>query len=137
MYQNVDQSILSRKGCKSCCTCLLETQCSLSGTSDSAIISQEDATKPSRFIDSENVLYKFESPELDESISSYHSEYHSDQSDNDNENSLVTVLFTRRNIDEDAKHFLNTTLHANAVVEELKEKLKRHSPAGCSCWPSD
>ena len=108
----------------------------MSEANDGIIIDQEDATVSSRFIDSDNALYRFtESPELDESLSSYHSEYHSDQDDNSNETSLVTVLFTRRNIDENAKHFLDTTLRGNAVVEDLNQRL-RYSASKCSCWPS-
>lgn len=117
--------------------CLLETQSTISEASDRAIVNQEDATVSSRFIDSDNALYRFaESPELDESLSSHHSEYHSDQDDNNNETTLVTVLFTRRNIDENAKHFLDTTLHGNVVVEDLNQRLRRYSPSKCSCWPS-
>lgn len=111
----------------------LETQSSLSlegSKSDSTIIIQEDATKPSHFINSDNILYKFKSHELDESLSSYHPEYHADQGDNGSQNDIITVLFTRRNIEQEAKNFLST-LDRNNVIEYLQERVRMNSSSCC------
>ena len=115
----------------------LDTRSSInveSSGSGNTIIIQEDAIKPSRFIDSEKVLYKFKMPELEESLSDCHPEYFSDQADNGSEVGITTVLFTRRNIEQEAKQFLNS-LGRNAVLDELQNRITNNSKPNC-CWPS-
>ena len=99
--------------------------------SDSRIIIQDDATKPSRFINSDNILYKFQSVdhELEESSNNFSGEYNLEQGDNSSQNDIITVLFTRRYIEQAAKNFV-ANLGANNVIEELNLKVSRNS----CCW---
>lgn len=107
---------------------------SRTSTCNQVTIIQEDDATASRFMNSDCILYKFQALELDESLSSYHPEYHSDQCDHGCQNDIATVLFTRRNIEQQAKNFLGT-LDENAVVmQELKRKLSSRNSSSNCCW---
>ncbi|XP_028391251.1 uncharacterized protein LOC114516081 isoform X2 [Dendronephthya gigantea] len=113
-----------------------ETRSSLSADglkSDNKIITREEGDTPQHFCDSENVLYKFKSSDFEESLCSLDPENYIDQGDNDDQKDIITVLFTRRNIERDAKTFLDTH-ETTCVVEELQDKIKRNT-TNC-CWPS-
>ena len=114
------------------CSCLLESSSGLVGLeNDSTIIVQEDATEPSRFINSDNVLYKFKLSELEES-NGYDPDYSLDQGDNGSQNDIMTVLFTRRNIEQEAKNFV-ANLGTNVVIQELELRISRNSALNCFC----
>jgi hypothetical protein len=101
--------------------------------SDSTVIAQDESpSKPFRFINSENVLYKFKLSELEES-SSYDPEYTLDQGDNGSHNDITTVLFTRRKIEQEAKNFV-ANLRENTVIQNLEQRISRNSTLNC-CWP--
>ena len=99
---------------------------------ESTVVIQEEGTKPTRFVNSRNVLYQFKTLDLEESVESYHPEYNEGQADDVSQNDILTVLFTRRNIEENAREFL-ANMEASAFLQGLEDKLRRSSISNC-CW---
>lgn len=94
---------------------------------ENTVIIHKDARTRSRFVNSREVLYKFKFTELEDSTSNYYPDYNIDAGVNcSNQKEIITVLFTRRNVEQEARDFF-INLGENCAVKELEKKLREKS----------
>lgn len=104
----------------------------LDSRSSKGTIVYEDDGQSSSFSNSEKILYKFESTDLEDSFHFTNREYQVMIADHGRHDDVIRVLFTRRNIDQEANAFL-MNLRPNDVLQDLYDQYELRNSSLMNC----